>query len=179
MIDLLLATTLPFNLNYSYLEEEIKHVEVLSINSEGKELIKRFEGLYLKPYYCPSGKRTIGYGHTGAAARKTIITKAEADSLLDKDLNTYEKVVRDNVTVPLTTSQFSALVSFSFNVGEGAFQRSSLRKYLNKSDYLRASKEFPRWIRGKNKQILKGLIKRRKAEQDLFLSQFSQEKPAI
>lgn len=170
MLDLLLATALPFNLDYTYLEEQIKPVELLSISSEGKELIKRFEGLYLKAYYCPSGKRTIGYGHTGAAARKTTISKAEADSLLDQDLNTYQKVVRDNVTVPLTTSQFSALVSFSFNVGEGAFLRSSLRKYLNKSDYLLASKEFPKWIRGNNKRILKGLVKRRKAEQDLFLS---------
>ena len=172
MIDLLLATALPFTVDYGYLEDENKPTptEVLSISSEGKELIKRFEGLYLKAYYCPSGKRTIGYGHTGAAARKTSITKAEADSLLDKDLNTYQKVVRDNITVPLTTSQFSALVSFSFNVGEGAFQRSSLRKFLNKGDYLRASKEFPKWIRGNNKRILKGLVKRRKAEQDLFNS---------
>lgn len=173
MIEILIATALPFTLNYDQLETDLSEpvTKVLTINKQGRDLVKHFEGLFLRPYLCPSGKLTIGYGHTGSAARrKRFISIPEAETLLNNDLNTFEKVVRDSVTVPLTTSQFSALVSFSFNVGEGAFRRSSLRKHLNNGDYSKASNEFPKWVRDNRKRVLKGLVLRRKAEQELFNS---------
>lgn len=139
------------------------------LSTEAVNLVKHFEGLKLTRYYCPSGKLTIGYGHTGKGTHKQKITISEAEKLLEQDLSVFQKVVTNNVKVPLTNSQFGALVSFSFNVGEGAFKKSTVLKKLNSGNYKLASQEMLRWTRDSRKRILPGLVRRRQAEVKLFL----------
>lgn len=138
------------------------------INEAGLELIKNSEGLRLSPYLCPAGLLTIGYGHVirnGEVIRD--LDEEAAELLLQEDVRWAEKAVGTYVKVPLTENQFSALVSFIFNIGCGAFQKSTLLKLLNKSDYDGASKEFAKWNKGGGK-VLPGLIVRRSAERELF-----------
>lgn len=171
----LLAATLKWHTPLIDFKQE-KEVNIQSvkqqrrINPAGLELVKHFEGLYLRPYLCPSGVKSIGWGHTGKTARQgRAITVEKAELLLQQDMKEFEAVVSKYVKVPLTDNQFSALVSFTFNTGDGAFQRSSLLKKLNKGDYAGAADELPKWRRG-SRGILKGLVLRRKAEQKLFKS---------
>ncbi|NET39834.1 MAG: lysozyme [Cyanothece sp. SIO1E1] len=140
------------------------------MNRAGLELLKRFEGLRLDAYVCPAGVLTIGYGSTGGHVKAgDRITEAEAEALLIKDLERFEKAVNELVKVPLTSNQFSALVSFTFNVGNGAFGNSTLLKVLNQGDSQAAANELLRWNKGGGK-VLPGLTKRREAEKALFLT---------
>ncbi|MEM7771605.1 MAG: lysozyme [Cyanobacteria bacterium P01_A01_bin.37] len=139
------------------------------INNAGKELIKRFEGLKLQSYLCPADVWTIGYGSTDGIVQDMKISEGEADNLLEKDLVRFEKAVNTFVEVPLNDNEFSALVSLAFNIGIGAFKRSTLLKLLNKNKRAIAAREFDKWIWGGEK-ILPGLVARRAAEKDLFLS---------
>lgn len=142
----------------------------MKVNQKGIDLIKNFEGLRLKSYRCPAGVWTIGYGHTGKDVFEgMIITEAEAESILKKDLEKFEQGVEKAVDVPLSEDQFSALVSFSFNLGLGNLSGSTLLKDLNKKEYQAAADEFPKWRKAGGK-VLEGLVKRRAAERDLFLS---------
>jgi GH24 family phage-related lysozyme (muramidase) len=145
------------------------------INSAGLEIIKHFEGLELRAYQDPVGIWTIGYGHTAAAGPPTVtagqtITEAEAEAILRRDLELFETGVRGLVKVPVNSNQFSALVSFSFNVGLGALETSTLLRKLNAGDYPGAANELPRWVKAGG-QTLPGLVRRRDAERALFLSQ--------
>jgi lysozyme len=133
----------------------------------GIELIKKYEGCRLRAYCCPAGIPTIGYGHTGSVSVGQTITQDEAEKLLRVDLISREKAVERFVDVPLTQGQFDALVSFVYNVGEGAFARSTLLKKLNAGDYAGAALEFRAWTQGGGK-VLPGLIARRQAETELF-----------
>ncbi|MBF2035158.1 MAG: lysozyme [Leptolyngbyaceae cyanobacterium T60_A2020_046] len=144
------------------------------INADGLLLIKTFEGCELRAYQDSVGVWTIGYGHTSMAGPPTVtpgmtITEAEAEAILRRDLGKFEAGVRDLVKVPLNSNQFSALVSFSFNVGLGALGGSTMLRKLNAGDYAGAANEFPRWVRAGG-QTLPGLVRRRNAEQALFLS---------
>jgi lysozyme len=139
------------------------------INQKGIQLVKHFEGLYLSPYVCPSGKKTIGFGHTGKKAREgRKITAAQAEALLQQDLAKAEAVVRKFVKVPLNSNQFSVLVSFTFNTGAGAFQRSTLLKLVNQQDFAGAAVELGKWVHGNRGRRLQGLVLRREAERKLF-----------
>lgn len=138
------------------------------INQRGLVLVKQFEGLSLKAYRDPKGIWTIGYGHTRNVKPGDVITKQRAEVLLKQDLGTAEAAVRRLVKVNLNSNQFSALVSFTFNLGGGAFGRSTLLKKLNQGDYLGAANEFPRWNKAGTK-VLPGLTRRRAAERALFL----------
>ena len=138
-----------------------------SISDEGLDLIKRFEGCELTAYICPSGIYTIGYGHTGDVLPGQVITQAEADKLLKKDVERFETGVNNYTNVPLNQSQFDALVSFTFNVGLGAYRDSTLLRLLNGADYEGAAGQFGRWVNGSNGP-LPGLVRRREAEEKLF-----------
>jgi GH24 family phage-related lysozyme (muramidase) len=145
------------------------------INSDGLTIIKHFEGCELQAYQDSVGVWTIGYGHTSAAGSPEVypgqtITKAQAEDILKKDLELFENGVRSLVEVPVNSDQFSALVSFSFNVGLGALESSTLLRKLNAGDYQGAADEFPRWVKAGG-QTLPGLVRRRDAERALFLSQ--------
>ena len=95
------------------------------------------------------------------------ITPEQAEKFLKEDLKTFEKIVKDNVKVPLNQNQFDALVSFVFNVGGGNFKNSTLLKVLNKGDYSAAAGEFSKWVYCGGKK-LPGLVRRRQAEAELF-----------
>lgn len=142
----------------------------MKISKKGIKLIQDFEGLALKAYKDSVGILTIGWGSTGPHVTAGMtITKEQAEQLLKKDLERFEKGVSDLVKVPLNQNQFDALVSFSFNLGLGNLKSSTLLRKLNASDYTGASKEFERWNRAAGK-VLAGLTRRRISERDLFLS---------
>ncbi|MEL0190580.1 MAG: glycoside hydrolase family protein [Candidatus Poseidoniales archaeon] len=138
-----------------------------STSDEGLELIKQFEGCELTSYVCPSGIYTIGYGHTGDVLPGQTITQAEADDLLKEDVKKFELGVDKYTNAALNQSQFDALVSFTYNVGIGAYRDSTLLRLLNGDDYEGAAGQFGRWINGSNGPLL-GLVKRREAEEALF-----------
>lgn len=147
------------------------------ISKKGLELIKKFEGLRLKAYKCPSGIWTIGYGHTKGVYPGMTITEELADKFLVDDIWYFERDVESLVKVPLTQGQFDALVSFAFNVGSDiddddipeGLGDSTLLKKLNSGDYAGAADEFPKWVYSRGKK-LKGLVRRRAAERELFLT---------
>ena len=139
----------------------------MKLSQKGLQLIKDFEGLELKAYVCPAGVLTIGYGSTGSHVKKgMVITEGEAEKLLQTDLLRFEESVNNLVKVPLTQGQYDALVSFAFNCGAGALAESTLLRLLNGGDYKGAADQFKRWTN----QGLAGLVRRRKAEETLFLS---------
>jgi GH24 family phage-related lysozyme (muramidase) len=136
------------------------------------DLIKHFEGLRLQAYECSAGVWTIGYGTThtalGPVRPGQRITASEAETLLMSDLRLFERRVQDQVTVPLTEAQFSALVAFAYNVGAGALAGSTLLRKLNKLDYSGAADEMLRWNKADGK-VLEGLTRRRRAERAMFI----------
>ena len=133
----------------------------------GIDLIKSFEGCRLEAYKCPAGIWTIGYGHTTGVEKGQKITQTQAEAFLKHDLKHFENVVNEVVKVAITQNQFDALVSFTYNVGVGALKTSTLLRLLNSGDYIGAAEQFDRWVfAGQIK--LAGLVRRRKAEKDLF-----------
>ncbi|MGY8627670.1 lysozyme [Chromobacterium violaceum] len=142
----------------------------MKTNAAGISLIKQFEGVRLAAYQDMVGVWTIGYGHTGPDVKAGLaITQQQADQLLAADLEKFETGVGKAVIVPLNANQFSALVSFSYNLGLGNLRSSTLLRLLNKGDYDGAAAQFPRWNRAGG-QAVPGLTRRRKAEQALFLT---------
>jgi lysozyme len=140
----------------------------------GLSLIKRYERFMALPYM-PTlhDVPTIGYGTTVYPSGKRVslkddaITEPKACNLLAHDAKACEDAVHEAVVVPLTQGQFDALVSFVYNVGETAFDSSTLLRRLNAANYPAAADEFARW----NKQagrVLKGLVRRRAEERALF-----------
>jgi lysozyme len=140
------------------------------VPEEAVELIKSFEGFSPTVYRCVGGYDTIGYGHLvkDRAAFPHPITKEEALLLLRCDINKAARAVLRLIPVPLTDGQYGALVSFTFNLGGGALQRSTMRMMLFRGEYDNAAAEFRKWVwAGGKKQ--KGLVRRRAAEQAMFL----------
>jgi len=142
------------------------------------DLVKKSEGIRLSAYPDPVGAWTIGYGHTGSVDGTKVgkgmkITKDKARALLVGDMRKAKSAILDLVDVELNDNQISALISFVFNVGVGAFEISTLLKKLKKWDHFGAAGEFDRWIYGTDRRTgekikLKGLIARRAIERDLF-----------
>jgi len=133
------------------------------------ELIKSFEGFSSKVYLCPAGLETIGYGHVITAVEKfKIINKENAEKLLKQDVYKAEVLVIRNIHINLTQSQFDALISFTFNLGGAALQRSTLRQKVNRNDHMQVPKELMRWVCS-NGQVLPGLIRRRSLESNLYM----------
>jgi GH24 family phage-related lysozyme (muramidase) len=146
------------------------------INKEGIELIESFEGFSSEPYKDVAGIWTIGVGSIYGLNGKRVkadhrhISKQEALQLMKRDLKRTEVRISQLVNVPVTQNQFAALCSFVYNVGSGAFQRSTARMKLNRSDYEGCANEFLRW-KYAGKRSIPGLLRRRKAERELFLSE--------
>jgi lysozyme len=131
------------------------------------------EGLRLEAYRDVAGYWTIGVGHLVTrdrrAPRPPAITRPEAMQLLRFDLLKAARSVLRQVVVPLSDGQYTALLSFVFNLGGGALQASTLLRRLNKVDYAGATAEFPRWNKAGG-QVIRGLTRRRLAEQALFIT---------
>ena len=141
------------------------------MNAKGLALVKHFEGLRLCKYKDPVGIWTICYGHVLAQPdRSNCVTEAKCTEILRTDLNRFERCVSAAVKVPLNSDQFSALVSFSFNVGCGALGGSTLLKLLNQRQYAQVCPQLKRWIYAGGR-ILPGLVRRRDAECKLFSGQ--------
>ena len=95
------------------------------------------------------------------------ITEPEAEYLLVRELRHVEKAVTKLIVVPLTVNQFSAIGSLTYNIGSSRLKSSTLRSKINREDYNGASAEFPKWRRAGGR-ILRGLVRRRLAERDLY-----------
>jgi lysozyme len=142
--------------------------DIKQIGKAGLDLVKSFEGLKLRAYLCPANVWTIGFGSTGPHVTPgKVITEAQADGLLQDDLDRFEQAVTRLVTVPLTQNQYDALVSFAFNVGISALQRSTLLKRVNAKLFDQARAEFGKWNRAGGRPLA-GLTRRRAAEAALF-----------
>lgn len=136
-------------------------------SARGIQLIKDFEGLRLTAYRCPAGIWTIGYGHTGDVRQGQTVTEHQAEVILTEiDLPRFEEAVSGLGT--LTQNQFDALVSFAYNVGVRALNRSTLARHIRARNYQQAADEFSKWVRAGGK-VLPGLVRRRAAERKLFL----------
>lgn len=143
----------------------------MKISPKGIALIKSAEGLRLKAYPDPGTGGlpwTIGYGSTSGVTRNMVITEAQAEQMLAADLVRFERAVDRLVRVPVSQGQFDALVSFTYNVGEGNFTKSTLLRKLNAGDATGAAEQFPRWVNAAGR-VLPGLVKRRAAERAMFL----------
>ena len=144
------------------------------VTEDGLALIKRFEGFAPEVYVCPGGWPTIGYGHVvrdGEQDRYADgIDEATAEELLRRDVEVAERAVLRLIRVPLEDGQFDALVSFAFNLGAGALQRSTLGHKVNREEHDDVPAEFRRWVWAGGRQ-LKGLVRRREAEAELYASQ--------
>ena len=138
------------------------------INAAGLNLLKSFEGIELTAYLDPVGVWTIGYGTTSGVYQGMKITQSQAESLLQTDLHRFETAVTEGVTRSITDNQFSALVSFTYNVGAGAFASSTLLRLLNQGDIQGAANQFLVWVYAGG-TVLPGLARRRRAERLLFL----------
>lgn len=139
-------------------------------NQAGISIIKDFEGFRAKAYVCPAGRLTVGYGHTRGVNPGDEVSPDVAEQYLMSDLAYAEQVVETSIHVPITDNQFSALVSFVFNVGVVNFIKSTLLRVLNQGKYKEAADEFLKWNKAAGR-VLPGLVKRRAAEQALFTTQ--------
>jgi len=158
----------------------------MKVSDSAVEVIKHHEGKRNRPYFCPALLHTIGYGHVlypdqaklKLEERKAYPLRPEhdkvwsdggIDAILRSDLVRFETgVLRLCPGAFDSQSHFDALVSFSFNVGLGSLQSSTLRMKYNRGDYSGAADEFLKWVRGGGR-ILPGLVKRRSDERSLFL----------
>lgn len=142
----------------------------MKASGECLALIQEFEGFSAKPYMCAGGHRTIGYGHVIKADEDFPrgISRKKAAALLAQDVCHAEQAVLRLLPVELTQGQFDALVSFTFNLGGGALQRSTLRRVLLRGEVSQAPRELRRWVFAGGKK-LRGLVRRREAEIGLFV----------
>ena len=139
----------------------------MKMSQEGLSLIKKFEGCEYNAYKCAADVLTIGYGHTKDVKEGDLVTQEEADALLEKDVEIFEEIVLKSVEVPLSQYQFDALVSWTFNLGGGNLNASTMLKVLNKGEYEDVPAQIKRWNKAKG-QVLDGLTRRREAEALLF-----------
>lgn len=144
----------------------------MKTSKKGIDLIKKFEGFRAAPYLCPAGIPTIGYGSTFYENGKPVtmqdapISEEEAEKLLLAILVTFEKIVQKKLTVPVSQNEFDALVSHTYNTGGSLtlFSFVNQGRIYEAEDWIRT-----RYITAKGQRIA-GLIKRRNAEADLFVS---------
>lgn len=146
----------------------------MTISNNGLDLIKKFEGFRNHPYKCSANVATIGYGNTyyldgsKVTLNDAPITIKEGEELLKHIVKVYEDELNKYVTSPINQNQFDALVSFTYNLGVGALQRSTLLKKINKNPKDSTIKnEFLKWNKAGGK-VLKGLTKRRNSEAYLY-----------
>ncbi|MDI9331432.1 MAG: lysozyme [Alphaproteobacteria bacterium] len=152
---------------------------MIAVPQAAVELAKRFEGFERKvkrgteitaiPYICPAGYWTIGYGHL-CDAKHPPITEAEAEGYLATDLITALNATLRYCPVLATEPQgrLVAIADFTFNLGAGRLQTSTLRRRVNQRDWAAAATELRRWVYGGGK-VLPGLVTRREAEAALLL----------
>ncbi|WP_343619620.1 lysozyme [Acinetobacter proteolyticus] len=159
--------------NLNKVADQLNSNQAMKTSQVGINLITSFEDLRLAAYDDGVGVWTIGYGTTVypngiRVKRGDSCTKVQAMSFFQHDLRRFEAAVNQAVKVVVNQNQFDALVSLAYNIGEAAFKGSTLVKQLNAKDYAGAADQFPQWNKGGGK-VMKGLVRRRAAERELFL----------
>ena len=146
----------------------------MTITNDAIALLHKYEGLVLDAYLCPAKVLTVGYGNTFYEDGSKVkvgdkITKERAEELFNNILeNNFATPVRKLVKTQLTNNQFSALVSFAYNVGIANLKKSTLLKMVNSNpNNPEIRKQFMRWNRAAGKVLL-GLTRRREAEANLY-----------
>jgi lysozyme len=144
----------------------------MKISFDGKNLIKKFEGLRLHAYQCSAGVWTIGYGHTCGVKQGDVIAQAQADAFFDSDIEKFEAAVSVALPEGVTQNQFDALVSLTYNIGVVAFRKSSLLRMVRENPMdERIRKKFLEWSNvtvGGKLTPSAGLRKRRQQEAELY-----------
>lgn len=151
---------------------------MITVPQAAIDLAKRFEGFHrvpkndpgrAHPYVCPAGYWTVGYGHL-CDPNHPPITEAEAEAYLARDLQTALAATLGHCPVSATEPEgrLAAIVDFTFNLGAGRLQTSTLRRRINQRDWAAAATELRRWVYGGGK-VLPGLVTRREAEAALLL----------
>lgn len=137
-------------------------------------LIKKYEGFSPKPYICPAGYVTIGYGQV-LGPKETLhkfkdlrITEKEATEFLYKKVFADYVIIKPWIRVKMHPYMWDAILSFVYNVGTGKFRASTLRRKINSAMFYDAANEFMKWVYAGGK-VLKGLVRRRTEEKELFL----------
>lgn len=153
----------------------------MKISAEGLRLIKSFEGYHTRlpdgrcqAYQCPAGVWTIGYGCTKGVRPGMVWTEAQALEGLDRELDEAEAAVNRLVSVTMNQNEFDPLVSFTYNLGEGALARSTILRKFNAGDRVGAARAFAFYNKARNPktkklEVLQGLVARRAREAALFL----------
>ena len=145
------------------------------------DLIREFEGLRTTAYRDATGVWTIGYGHTSRAGLPNVqpgmtISHDEASRILALDVTRFAEGVESLLTRQLTDRQFSALVSFAYNVGLGNFGKSSVRLAANVGDHERVQRRLGLWVKAGGR-TLPGLVRRRAAEAAMYGSTMPEQEP--
>ena len=146
----------------------------MKVSKKCLDMLAHHEGVRVKPYKCPAGLWTIGIGHLIGDGKSLppewnrTFTLKEIYDLLATDVQKFERgVLRLLPNVNLSQNEFDALVSFSFNLGLGTFQRSTIRQALLRGDKIGAMQSLRKYNKAGGK-VLKGLDNRRKDEEALF-----------
>jgi len=157
----------------------------MTVSAQALELLRHHEGVRLRPYQCPALLWTIGVGHVIDPEHLRIkynerrylpipegwdrkITMEEANAILSQDLEHFARGVERLCGRGLTGNRLDALVSFSFNLGLGNLQRSTVRIKHNRGDYLGAADAFLLWTKAAGRELL-GLVRRRRDERAVYL----------
>jgi lysozyme len=147
----------------------------MKINRATVDLVKEFEGFSAKAYKCPAGIWTIGYGTTANAGvgitpkEGMTISKSDAEAYLQAGLEKFADQIEPSITAPVNENEFGAFVSLAYNIGPGAFRKSSALRHFNEGDKAKAASGLLLWNKAGGK-VLKGLTRRREAERKLFLT---------
>lgn len=138
-------------------------------SKSGMALTEQFEGCRLIPYKDSSGVWTDGYGNTHGVVPGRPITKAQAAADLYANIQSAVNAVNRTVTIQLTQGEFDALVDFTFNLGAGRLESSTLLVDVNKGNWEAAATQFDLWDRCGGKEVA-GLLRRRIADTNMFKS---------
>lgn len=139
-------------------------------------LIRRWEGLRLKPYYDTAGIATVCYGHVLSWKRRAPLSKfkeyteTECVGLLEAEVPKYAGFVCNLITAPMTEGMYAGLISFTYNVGPRNLRLSTLRRMINRGDAVNAAEQFLRWVYDMRRNKLAGLLSRRRDERAVYLS---------
>lgn len=144
----------------------------MKLSKKGENLIKRYEGLRLNAYICPAGVPSIGYGHTKNVRIGDVITEEQANQFFVEDALEVSNLVYRLLKKKPTQGQFDAMVSLAYNIGIHNFEFSKVLEFFNLGDIEGAANNFQWWRRvgGHDGKIVEGLVERRQAEKELFLS---------
>jgi len=147
----------------------------LKTSEEGLELIAKWEGCILTPYFCIAGKRTIGIGHVIRPGENypdgVAITREHAMQLLASDVKLCEEAIKKNIKTNLSQNQFDALVSFGFNCGTGVYTNSGVARAINDGKFVEVPERLKEWSKATvngTRITVKGLLNRRIHEGEVF-----------